>query len=99
MPEPTWICVQTEGADFDFSLVRTRVEAQELVEIELADNPELTLAELCTGLYTADQMRQVLEQAAQVCDKQHDKAFTQAGAARADSCAEAIRAMIKEIPE
>lgn len=42
-------------------------------------------------------LRDVLEQAAQLCDKQHDRAFTQAGAARASSCAEKIRAMKEQI--
>jgi hypothetical protein len=60
LPEPTWICVHTEGADFDFSPVRTRAEAQELIDIVLAGNPELTLAELCTDFYTTDQLRQAI---------------------------------------
>jgi hypothetical protein len=33
-----------------------------------------------------------LEEAAQVCDAHHDKARTTSGAARANACAEAIRA-------
>ncbi|WP_341929243.1 hypothetical protein [Methyloversatilis discipulorum] len=34
-----------------------------------------------------------LEEAAEVCDRQHDRARTSPGAARANACADAIRAL------
>lgn len=40
-----------------------------------------------------NQFEQIREAAAEICDDQHDKARTSPGAARADACAKAIRAM------
>jgi len=83
MPEPVACIVETEQGPMvwpiaDFDEASTYCEPDEFPE----------------QLYTADALRDVLEQAAQLCDNAdclQNSTF--------DGAAAAIRAMIKEIPE
>jgi len=50
LPEPTWIAVDTPGADFDTSFVQSEDEALDLTEGSEYDRNR-------TDLFTADQMR------------------------------------------
>jgi hypothetical protein len=51
LPEPKWIAIDTDGADFDVTFVPTRHQAQDI----LIDIPEEHRSS--AELYTADQMR------------------------------------------